>query len=468
MAEKKQQESQVNLKQNHNLTISREQEKRKHHRTIISYPLTIIPDIIGETINISETGLQFNSQKAILPNTSIIINFPGDEFVKTPLHIVWEKYSSNKDGYTYGIHFKEIGNGEIKRLRKIIIENEINDSIKDLKDKNIKKSILSFFIDDLSSFINSFDAINKRPWTSEQQADLDSYSHAIVAKAEHLVKKITDRRIIKKIKNTFRALVGPFPYNSKLMSQGINKPYGYPGDFDIIEKIYNNIILSENSAKYFDLVFLNNPYGWAVRSRKDKMKEILKTFIEQTNLSKINILNLGCGPCREIRELFIIDKFKPKKEICFTLLDQDGKALEYTKTCLNNIENNIRFNFVKEDVFSFFKTNNYIQEQDLIYTIGLADYFPDRLLKKIIRDCFNLLAAEGAFILAHKDRDKDPHAPIFPDWFCDWHFIARNEKYLINLIHEMDLHNFSLEQTIENTQKIIFLCLKKHSNQVVL
>ncbi len=86
---------------------------------------------------------------------------------------------------------------------------------------------------------------------------------------------------------------------------------------------------------------------------------------------------------------------------------------------------------------------------------------PDRIFKKVIRDYFNLLVEGGQLIIAHKDRDKDPHAPVFPDWFCDWHFIVRNEEYFTNIIKELNFKNMSIERYIESTGKIIFLCLKK-------
>ena len=71
----------------------------------------------------------------------------------------------------------------------------------------------------------------------------------------------------------------------------------------MLEMIYNNQLISEGLGIYFDRWFLDNPYAIAVRNRKEKIKESIRTFLKETALSSINVLNIASGPCREIKEL---------------------------------------------------------------------------------------------------------------------------------------------------------------------
>lgn len=443
-------------------------DRRLFIRTALKLPVKVAPDFTGETVDLSETGLNFTTDKSLKSAKSrLTMEFPGKESVTTEFQVVWNRHLAGENKYNYGACFTRLGSNESELLRAAVIKNETQDIIRRVSDENIQTTLANFFTKDVKEFIGYLKDAQRNiiSWDSGIQDKTDSYSHNLVAKGNSILDKIDDRRIIKDTKKKFRSIVGLLPYKSQLMKQGLNKPYGYPGDFDVIEKIYNNVPLSEGIGGCFDTIFLENPYARAVRSRKEKMKELLTAFIEESDLPAINILNLGCGPCREIRELFIDENFNTKKEIHFNLLDQDKEALGFAQNLLGNKRQNINFNFLQADVLSFPQSPAFrkLAKQHLIYSIGLADYLPDRILKKIIRDYFGLVACGGQLIIAHKDKDKDPQAPVFPDWFCDWHFVTRNEEYLTRLINGLNLKNISIERSIEKTGKIIFLHLKKDS-----
>jgi hypothetical protein len=191
------------------------------------------------------------------------------------------------------------------------------------------------------------------------------------------------------------------------------------------------------------------------------MKEMLRDFIRNSNSSKIRVLNLACGSCREIKELFIDNEFTPDKEVVFTLIDQDEEALEFSRNSLKKLSSNIKLNFLKKDILQLDGDNNLkkmLQDQDLIYSIGLADYFPDRVLRGLSQYCIELLGPKGKFIITHKDSERCMSAP--PDWFCDWCFYPRKESELVNLLRSITTRNFNIEAGVrEKSNRIFFVTI---------
>jgi hypothetical protein len=97
---------------------------------------------------------------------------------------------------------------------------------------------------------------------------------------------------------------------------------------------------------------------------------------------------------------------------------------------------------------------------DMIYSIGIADYLQDRMLKKIFSDSYAKLKAGGKLVVAYKD--KESHRPIALNWYGDWYFIPRNEEELIDLINAaMGAENISISIEREESGVIFFAVITK-------
>ena len=111
-----------------------------------------------------------------------------------------------------------------------------------------------------------------------------------------------------------------------LQGLGCVKPHGYPGDFEMIDKIYTNSITEEIKLSKWDYFFQSQAACNAVRNRKAYFKQLLKT---KTN--DIKILNLASGPCRDMIEYL---EENPKSEITFDCVELDKNSIEYGKNLL--------------------------------------------------------------------------------------------------------------------------------------
>lgn len=148
---------------------------------------------------------------------------------------------------------------------------------------------------------------------------LDQLHTQVLLKGYCLEELLTHKRIMQKVKDNFRHLVGTWVYKSSIVKCGFEKLQGYAGDYKILEIIYDNRPISKGIGIYLDNYFLKSPYAVTVRMRKNRLREILKNYINGTRLDKVNVLNIACGSCREIREL--LPDLKTKSLITFTCLD---------------------------------------------------------------------------------------------------------------------------------------------------
>lgn len=445
------------------------QEKRQFPRVTATIPIRITPDFLGETVDLSETGLRFILEKPLLlSKAQAKIELSPEESIETEFKVIWNKHLVEVNKFTYGVCFIRLKNRDLEVLREVVIQTEAKNIIEKIDNPIIKDKIIDFWNQNFKRYIIEVDKLsrkidNKEISKDEAEKIFFFLTDEMMKKADDLEKTISQKIIIRKIKQSFRELVGSWIYKGVIVKRAFEKPRGYPGDYKTLEEIYNNKPISNGIGYYSDKYFLENEYAVAVRNRKDKMKEILTEFIKYSNCSPIKILNLACGSCREIKELFTDDKFFSDKKITFTLVDQDEEALEYSRGLFKDFPPNIKINFLKEDILNLIKEKNnkgFLRNHNLIYSIGLADYLPDRVLKTIIQFCIESLDSKGKFIITHKDMERC--RPVSPDWFCDWNFYSRNEKNVVDLVKCIGIGDFDIETIVrEKSKRILFLVITK-------
>lgn len=260
--------------------------------------------------------------------------------------------------------------------------------------------------------------------------------------------------LLKKTKIFFREVISEHIKGSKLFYHGLIKPSGFPGDYQILEVIYNNRPISRGFGCLFDYYFLENDYVNVVRDRKNWTKEFLSDFICRAEKHSLRILNLACGGCRELRES--IPMFEQcGKEVSFVLVDQDNNAIDFSESKLIKLPANIHVDFIVLDVLSYLKLSSHAALPfDFIYNIGLADYLPDSVLGPLLKRSFNILSQHGELLIAHKNIRSIP-APV-ADWMCDWKFIPRSKKDLKKLI-ERSLYGLRYKaRIISSVNKLVF------------
>jgi|SRR3990167_2887511 len=234
------------------------------------------------------------------------------------------------------------------------------------------------------------------------------------------------------------------------------KPFGYAGDFKIIDDIYRNHSSTTGFTRLWDNYFQQLNVSKAVRERKEDIKKMIITFLEDQGNQKnhnIRIMNLASGSAREIKELLEADSKELFAEVVFDCYDFDSRAINYAKELLNN-DSNVNF-FQKNAIRLALKKNireEIVKNYDLIYSNGLFDYLDEGIATRLISNLKKLLKRNGIIVISNvRDKYSSPSAG-WMEWVAEWYLIYRTEDELKNIFKAAGFSHNDLQIIIQHSK----------------
>ena len=206
------------------------------------------------------------------------------------------------------------------------------------------------------------------------------------------------------------------------------KPLGYPGDFQIMNQVYDWQRLGDTLyGKLQHRLGLEN--AACVATRADMVREAMDEEIRRAPDQVTHVTSLGCGSAREV--IGYLDASHIPGRASFTLIDQDQGALTYAyeHTYPSVIRHGGRANVqcLNASFIQLLRTGELfgkLPPQDLIYSVGLVDYFQARRAKSFIAALYEHLTPGGLLIIGNmKDTDISCLWPM--EFLCDWTVVFR-------------------------------------------
>ena len=189
----------------------------------------------------------------------------------------------------------------------------------------------------------------------------------------------------------FREIINPILNENTLIGHAFVKPFGYPGDFILLDKIYKFKVSDDPLYKKWDHLFQNQPAAYAVRNRKDFFVEYCKSLILKKETSRVLIL--GSGPASDVFEF--LTNYPGHNNISFELLDFDQSAINYSMLKNRKFEKQISYKRINVLRFNSYRL------YDLIWSAGLIDYFKDKHFTFLIRKYINSLTEDGEMVISN-------------------------------------------------------------------
>ncbi|MCX8044990.1 MAG: PilZ domain-containing protein [Desulfobacterota bacterium] len=425
----------------------------------------------GRLLDISDTGghIEVDGHEPI-EQQRFLIGIPLLSGKQIHCERVWTR-NDNGNACRYGVRFINLSPRDKAELRKRyllnpdVIAGYAHTLSARTQSHKQQEEIKSFFLIDVRRALEELIEIDhmiaqQLPHELILQRCTKTLDELVVA-GERLADIVDNEVLMKDVKQRVRLVLGYFLYQSTVFKRGFEKPRGYPGDYQMLEIVYNNREVSQGIGAYIDRYGLEVPYAVAIRLRKDTMRDILKEYLNTSTEPALKILNLASGGCREIREL-CEQQLSYAGVVDLYCIDQDDAALDFSRQALSALDNGclhvhlVKGNIVRLEDIDLGTDNSF----DLIYSIGIADYLQDRMLMKIFRDSYNKLKVGGRLIVAYKDKER--HKPVALNWYGDWYFIPRNEEELIRLAQEaIGKDNISVSVIREPSGVIFFADIKK-------
>ena len=168
----------------------------------------------------------------------------------------------------------------------------------------------------------------------------------------------------------------------------------------------------------------------------------------------ISVLNVACGPFREYTTGIRVPNHCRLNVTC---IDYDQEALDYVRaltaepgtasprvTCVRH--NALRIGSSRANIEKFGCA-------DIIYSVGLFDYLPDKHLVPLLAGLRESVNEDGVVYAAFKDcrrYDKTEY-----QWHLDWYFYERTEEEFMDLFAQAGYDMSALEVTRDSTGVII-------------
>lgn len=219
----------------------------------------------------------------------------------------------------------------------------------------------------------------------------------------------------------FREIIKDILNDNTLIGHGFVKPFGYPGDFYLIDKIYQFDINEDVRYKNWDLFFQNQPGASAVRNRKDFFIEYCKNLISKKDNAKVLIL--GSGPASDVYEF--LENNSMGKSMTFDLIDFDQSAIYFSMKKNEKFNSQISYNKINALRFNSYKL------YDLIWSAGLFDYFKDKHFTFLLRKYINCLTEDGEMVISNFST-KNPTKRLM-EVLSDWNLNLRTESDLYRI-----------------------------------
>ncbi|MEO5998450.1 MAG: class I SAM-dependent methyltransferase [Chitinophagaceae bacterium] len=225
------------------------------------------------------------------------------------------------------------------------------------------------------------------------------------------------------------------------------KPYGYAGDFMIIDKIYQEQVTNDHRFEKWDIFWNNHSAAKAVRNRKDYfIKTMTNRLLHQ---SQMRLLNVASGPARDIAELYEVIRPEQLSTVC---VEADKTAIKYALNL--NKANTTNIEFIHQNIFRFTT-----QEQfDIVWSAGLFDYFDDNIFSKLLRKFVSWTKPGGELIIGNfsVQNPSRNYMELVGDWFLK----HRSEDELIALAIKSGVRKENISVGKESEGVNLFLHVK--------
>lgn len=243
-----------------------------------------------------------------------------------------------------------------------------------------------------------------------------------------------------------------FPVHT-MHGHAVAKPRVYPGDFELIDKIYTQYTSHDTKWALWDKHFHSLPTFIAVRNRKAFFQRSLEKSISNFSKNEENsfrVLQLLSGSCRPIKEFLQLNSNRLLQIDC---VEVDRHAIQYASGLLGHLGSSVRF--YNQNIFRFKPEGTY----HYIWAGGLFNYLDDKLFAQMIRHIANWLTPRGKFVLGIVT-DRNPNRDYLEVMF-DWRVYHRNEEQLHTLVKNANLPAYSFKYHSESQGAIGFVEIQR-------
>ncbi len=253
----------------------------------------------------------------------------------------------------------------------------------------------------------------------------------------------------------------PYVSKTRLGDRLYSKPRGYGGDFSALELIYQNQPSGAGPlGPLLDRCLLESPAIRALRDRRTILAEEIASTLGAERDGAARVMSIACGPATEVFDAF--EALDDPRRLVSTLVDVDFQALLFISERVQRrgLKDQVQMTVKNLVYLALGRTELDAPEQDLVYSIGLIDYFNDSMVLRVIDHVHTVLKPGGRVILG-SFHPRNP-SKAFLDHVLEWPLVHRTEEDLNRLFQRSKFGRGTSSLRFED-QRIYFFaeCLKE-------
>jgi len=249
-----------------------------------------------------------------------------------------------------------------------------------------------------------------------------------------------------------------------IVRRSYEKPLGYPGDFEVMNQIYS--WRREGESTYGRLLHrLGLETGECIAARMSMMQRSIARLIGSSPATddEYRVASIGSGPAQEIVNYLSIGALP--RRASFTLVDQEEQALDYAyrrilpQTIRHGGRSKVScLHMSLVDLSRRTSTFGGLPDQDLVYSLGLLDYFSANRARQLVHNLFQHVTPGGVLVIGNMRRS--PQSCLWPmEFVSDWRVHYRDEAEMMALAEGLPVTSVRLEA--DSTGRVYLLFLQK-------
>ncbi|HJO93204.1 MAG TPA: SDR family NAD(P)-dependent oxidoreductase [Victivallales bacterium] len=244
-----------------------------------------------------------------------------------------------------------------------------------------------------------------------------------------------------------------FMDGSDVFRFALEKPFGYAGDFLMLDKLVQEDCESTGLAYHFDRSQLEYPASQACRNRIDWVGSELVELAKTKPDKRLKILSIGVGGAPI--ERFIVNHL-PDVKLELDAVDIEPACLEFVKDVLeheNNIVNVHRIDLRRPDAPERLK--KLAVNVDVCNFIGIAEALRDEEVIGILSE-LNRTLPKGTPLYMESFLPDHPSRP-YMEWFMDFHLGYRSKEAIVDLVSQSGVPHENMKPSIDESNSLFFL-----------
>jgi extracellular factor (EF) 3-hydroxypalmitic acid methyl ester biosynthesis protein len=247
----------------------------------------------------------------------------------------------------------------------------------------------------------------------------------------------------------------PLLMQSALIDRSFAKPRGYAGDYWTMELFYRNQASGAGRlGPLIDRWYLEMSSVRAARNRAAMLAGVIRDHAAAAaDDGVVPVTSLACGSARELFTLFSAGD---PPNVHATCIDIDPQALAYVREQAERVGFADRMTLAQDNFIrlSLGRGEISIPQQQLIYSLGLIDYFDDELVVSLLNWIHDNLRPGGTAVLGNFDVRSPDRS--FADHILEWELLYRSEDDLRRLFGASKFGSAPVEVRTEQTGVQLF------------